>query len=38
MLEEPGRLARRYLLRNLPYLLGSAAPRALRERFAGVRP
>jgi N-acetylglucosaminyldiphosphoundecaprenol N-acetyl-beta-D-mannosaminyltransferase len=38
LLAEPGRLARRYLLRNLPYLLANAAPRALRERFAGPRP
>jgi N-acetylglucosaminyldiphosphoundecaprenol N-acetyl-beta-D-mannosaminyltransferase len=37
ILEEPGRLSRRYLLRNLPYLLANAAPRALRERFAGAR-
>jgi N-acetylglucosaminyldiphosphoundecaprenol N-acetyl-beta-D-mannosaminyltransferase len=37
MLDEPGRLARRYLLRNLPYLLASAVPRALRGRFGGTR-
>lgn len=33
MLEEPGRLARRYLGRNLPYLVLRAAPRALAQRL-----
>lgn len=38
LFEEPGRLARRYLLRNLPFLIASAAPHALRQRFASARP
>jgi N-acetylglucosaminyldiphosphoundecaprenol N-acetyl-beta-D-mannosaminyltransferase len=35
MLEEPDRLVRRYLVRNLPYLLLRAAPRALLRRLTG---
>ncbi len=35
--QEPGRLARRYLVRNLPFTLGLLAG-ALRERMRGERP